>query len=132
MDDRQQIWNPLNLVDDNAVRPWICIYCFREPFRFGRKKPYSFRVKKINVNRVFEILVYECRLPRPPGAEQEKARFWWGKKTVYNFQIAPQNGIFNSFLAYPGQTVNPAKARKTDDENKDPINRNLALVDGMV
>jgi len=119
MDDRQQVWNPLDLIDDNAVRLWICVHYFSEPFRFGRKKPRSFRVKKVGVNSIFEILVDERRFACTPGAEQEKARFRWVKKTVNNFQIAPQNGIFNSFLAHLEMAVNPAKTCKADDERED-------------
>jgi len=70
----------------------------------------------INVNSIFEILIYQCRFPCTPGANRKKLDLV-GKKTANNFQMATQNGIAISFVGVVTKNLDPEAVKHSSQKD---------------
>ncbi len=80
MNKREQLGDPLDLVDDHTTRLRSASYQLFWPLGPGGKSTCLLGVEKVDVEGIGKRLMYEGGFPRFPGAEEEEARYWWLKK----------------------------------------------------
>ena len=111
MDDRQELRDALDLVEDDGVAARLPAHEVTQPLGPGHQLPLDLRPQEIDVESVGQDVSEPRRLPGTARAEEEKALVRRLEEAIRYFRFWSQNGmlpesqrvlrVFSTFLRLP-------------------------------